>query len=111
VLESFLVSRYRFCWQCFFECSRPWSLTKSLSSAPPNQAPVPGCRHSSCVLIMHVCLSVCASVKYVSKVININKYKQNHDDVMCSIYMKREIDVHSDVKQVVKWQVFRHLIA
>jgi len=34
-----------------------------LSSAPPNsiQAPVPGCRHSSCLLIIHVCLCLCAS--------------------------------------------------
>jgi len=35
---------------------------KSFSSARLNQAPVPGCRHSSCVLIIHVCLRVCASV-------------------------------------------------
>jgi len=34
----------------------------SLSSTAPNQAPVPGCCHSSCVLIIHVCLCVCASV-------------------------------------------------
>jgi len=27
-----------------------------------NQAPVPGCLHFSCVLIVHVCLCVCASV-------------------------------------------------
>ena len=26
----------------------------SLSSAPLNQAPVPGCRRSSCVLIVHL---------------------------------------------------------
>jgi len=32
------------------------------SSAPLKQAPVPGRRHSSCVLIVHVCLCVCASV-------------------------------------------------
>ena len=35
---------------------------KSLSSAPLNQTPVPGCRHSSCVLIVHVCVCACASV-------------------------------------------------
>ena len=40
-------------------CAR--SLTKP-SSAPLNKAPVSGCRHSSCVLILHVCLCVCASV-------------------------------------------------
>jgi len=37
-------------------------LLQSLSTAHINQAPVPGCRHSSCVLIVHVCLCVCASV-------------------------------------------------
>jgi len=31
-------------------------------AASLNQAPVPGCLHSSCVLIVHVCLCVCASV-------------------------------------------------
>ena len=31
------------------------------SSAPPNQAPVPGSRQSPCALIIHVCLCVCAS--------------------------------------------------
>ena len=35
---------------------------KTPSSASPDQAPVPGCRHSSCVLIIHVCLCVRASV-------------------------------------------------
>jgi len=33
-----------------------------LSSAHLKQAPVPGCRHSSCMLIVHVCLCVCACV-------------------------------------------------
>ena len=37
-------------------------LCQSLSSAPLNQAPVPVCHHSSCLLIVHVCLCVCASV-------------------------------------------------
>jgi len=45
----------------FFLCVCARSLT-GLSSAPLNQAPVPDCRHSSCVLIVHVCLCVCASV-------------------------------------------------
>ena len=31
-------------------------LYQSLSSAPLNQAPVPVCRETSCVLIVHVCL-------------------------------------------------------
>jgi len=44
----------------FFLCVQ--GLEQSLSSTPLNQAPVPGCRHSSCVLIVHVCLCVCASV-------------------------------------------------
>ena len=42
---------------------------------PLIQVPVPGCRDSSCVLIVHVCLCVCVSVcaceKCVGKVINI----------------------------------------
>ena len=36
---------------------------QSLSSASLNQAPVPGCRHSSCVLIVHMCFCVCGSVR------------------------------------------------
>jgi len=44
----------------FFVCVQ--GLQQSLSSAPLNQAPVPGCRHSSSVLIVHVCLCVCTSV-------------------------------------------------
>jgi len=43
-------------------------------------------------------------------VINVKKYKQNHDDVVtCSINVEIEMDVHSDVKQAVKWQVFRNV--
>jgi len=48
-----------------FSCvCKAFVANNSLSSAPLNQtvAPVPGCRHSSCVLIIHVCLCVCASV-------------------------------------------------
>jgi len=45
----------------------------------------------------------------VIKVININKYKQNCDDVTCNIKVETETDVHSDVKQAVKWQVLRHV--
>ena len=41
--------------------------------------------------------------------ISIIKYKQNRDDVTCSINIETEIDDHSDVKQAVKWQVFRHV--
>jgi len=33
---------------------------------------------------------------------NINKYKQNRDDVTCSIKEETKIEVHSDVKQAVK---------
>ena len=47
--------------------------------------------------------------KCACKVINIDKYKQNCDDVTCNIKVETEIDVHSDVKQIVKWQVFRHV--
>jgi len=52
------------CWHFFspFLCARPLSLTKNISSAPHNRAPVPGCCNSRCVLIMRVCLCVCASV-------------------------------------------------
>jgi len=35
---------------------------KSLSSAPLRQAPVPGCRHSSCALFVYMCLCVSAFV-------------------------------------------------
>jgi len=58
--KSFLDSRYRVS-GLFFLCKAFFS-NKSLSSAPLNQAPVPGCRYSSCVLNIHVCLCVCASV-------------------------------------------------
>ena len=37
-------------------------LQRTFVSASLNQVPVPGCQHSSCVLIVHVCLCVCASV-------------------------------------------------
>ena len=51
----------------FFVC-KAFVSNKSLSSTPPNQVPVPGCRYSSCVLIMHVCLCVCASICACEKV-------------------------------------------
>ena len=38
---------------------------KSLSSAPTNQAPVPGCRYSSCVLVIHICLRVCDGIRRI----------------------------------------------
>jgi len=51
----------------FWVCAKPFFVSnKRLSSAALNQAPVPDCHHSCCVLIIHVCLcvstSVCASV-------------------------------------------------
>jgi len=50
---------------------------KSLFPASLNQATVSGCRHSSCVLIIHVCLCMWASVracwKCVGKVMNIEQ--------------------------------------
>ena len=52
-------------WRFFlsFLCAcKAFVSNKSLSSVPLNQAPVSGCRHFSCVLIIHVCLCVCASV-------------------------------------------------
>jgi len=45
-----------------------------------------------------VCLCMCVQ-KYVSKVIDINKYKQNRDDVTCSINVETETDVYINVKQ------------
>jgi len=54
------------------------------------------CDNHTCVLVC-VCLYMCV-YKCVIKVININKYKQNHDDVICNIEVETEIDVHSDVR-------------
>ena len=58
-----------------------------------------------------VCVCLCISVRVTVsiKVININKYKQNRDDVTCNIKVETEIDIYSDVKQAVKWQVFGHV--
>ena len=50
-----------------------------------------------------MCVSKCAI-----KMININKYKQNRDDVTCILKYKQK-DVHSDAKQAVKWRLFRHV--
>ena len=58
-----------FFWHCFFfflTClcvCKAFVLNKSLSSASLNQAPVPGYRHSSCVLIIHMCVCLCARVR------------------------------------------------
>jgi len=78
------------------------------SSALPYQAPVPACCNFSCVanhtcVLLCVCLCVCTS-KCVTrdKVININKYERNRDDITCNIKVETEIDAHSDVKQAVK---------
>ena len=46
----------------FYLCVCVQALWQSLPSAPLNQAPVTSCRYSSCVLIVYVCLCVCASV-------------------------------------------------
>jgi len=46
----------------FFGVCKAFVSNKRLSSTHFNQAPVPGCHHSSCVLTIHVCLCVCASV-------------------------------------------------
>ena len=55
------------------------------------------------VAIPLVCLCGCASIcaKCVIKVININKYKQNCDDVTCNMKIETGIDIHSDVKQTL----------
>jgi len=56
----FIDLRYR-CVEFLIFFARPVSY-KAPSSASPDQAPVPGCRHASCVLIIHVCLCVRASI-------------------------------------------------
>jgi len=43
-------------------CVQGLCLEQMLFFAPLNQAPVPGCRHLFCVLIVDVCLCVYASV-------------------------------------------------
>ena len=53
----------------------------------------------TCVLV-RVCLRKC---------VNICKYKQARNDVICNIKVKMEINVHSDIRQKVNWQVFRHV--
>jgi len=60
VLESFSLDSRKSVFSdiSFFVC-KAFVSNKSLSSAPLNQAPVPSCRHSSCVLIVHVYLCVC----------------------------------------------------
>ena len=65
MLESFLLDSLisgLFLIYFFLVCVCVQGLSQSLSSASLNQAPVSGCLHSSCVLIVHVCLCVCASV-------------------------------------------------
>jgi len=49
-----------------------------------------------------VCVPIYARVKCVLKVININKYKQNRNNVRYNTKIEIEIDVHIDVKQAVK---------
>ena len=56
-----------------------------------------------------MCVPLYVRVICVIKVMNINKYQQTRDDVTCNIEVETEIDVHSDVKQAVKWQVVRHV--
>jgi len=89
-------------------CVRPLFLTEP-TSAPSNQALVPGFRHSCSVLIVLVCVCLYTyACKCVTKVIKINKHKRNRDDITCNMNVEIEIDVHSDVIQAVKSQVFRH---
>ena len=91
-------------------CARISASNKSLSFAPPNQAPLPFllCAAHTSVLVW-VCLCMCVW-KCASKVMNINKCKQNCDDVTCNIKIETEIFVYVDVKQAVKWQAFWHVI-
>jgi len=55
-ISDFLIYTFFFVCKAFVS-----NKLESLSFVPPNQTPVPGCCHSSCVLIIHVCLCVCAS--------------------------------------------------
>jgi len=61
-----------------------------------------------CVCVyMHVLVCVCVYMhvhvrKGVTEMTNINKYKQNRDDVTCNAKVEIEPDDHSDVKQIVK---------
>ena len=85
-----------------FSYTRRW-----LTSAASNQVLVPGSRHSSCALIINLCLWVCAYIhtrENVIKVMDINKFYDSKkcDNVTCNIKVETEIDVHSDVKQAVK---------
>jgi len=94
-------------------CARSLYLTKILlqervrSSQPGSYvwfSPFLLCAHPTCVLVC-ACLYVCVW-KCVIKVININKYKQSRDNVTCNIKAETETDVHNDLQQEVKWQVF-----
>ena len=95
-----------------FLCARP--LSPTLTFLPP----LPTRLLCQVVAICLVCWSyMCACVcvplyvrlESVFKMMNINKYKPNCDDVTCNIKVETEIDVHSDVKQAVKWHVLRHV--
>jgi len=52
--------------------------------------------YSSCTLIIHfecLCVCQCAYIrvcKYVTRVININKYKQTRDNITCNIDVEME---------------------
>ena len=88
--------------------------SKQLASTLLNQIPVLGSCHFSYALRLLICVLVCVCLymhvcEYIMKVIKIDKCKQNRDDVTCNIKVEIGIHVHSDVKQAVKWQVFRYL--
>jgi len=87
----FLDLRYQCADFFWFFFARPVSY-KTPCSASPGQAPVPGCHHSSCVLIIHVCLcvraSICACENVQVKWQIFSKNKQDRDDVTCSIMIE-----------------------
>jgi len=63
----FSIREYRFFLSIFFPpldlfVRKAFVSNRRISSALLNQAPVPGCRHFPCVLIIHVCLRMCDSV-------------------------------------------------
>jgi len=100
------------CWNFFFVCARHLPLTKiflrpsQLSSYALLSPFLLGADNT--FVLARVCLYMC-EWKCVIKVVNIHKYKQNRDNVTCNIHVETERDVHTDVKQAVKWQVFRHV--
>jgi len=88
-------------------CNRRLSLAKSYFR--PSQPGSCACFSPFLVCAVLECVHIYAHMKVYNEVININKYKQNRDNITCNIKVEIEIHVHRDVKQAVKCQVFRHV--